>query len=212
MSRAKKATACLRSRSRAAASFAPPARASLPASAPIVFACRLRRSRGGGGAQAGQCDVLCSSANGSARCRATWAATRPRNIWPISAKPIRSTRRKGLGHPGLLQRVMNKVLVDNAILGPWIHVGSRMQLLSAARSRRRIDRARESDRQLRQEGPPLRRTRRAGGRQRQDAAGALPPHRDLPAARAGGGVGTLSSVIAGLDPAIHHASKNSCEG
>jgi hypothetical protein len=27
---------------------------------------------------------------------------------------------------------MNKVLVDNAILGPWIHVGSRMQLLSAA--------------------------------------------------------------------------------
>jgi hypothetical protein len=29
---------------------------------------------------------------------------------------------------------MNKVLVDNAILGPWIHVGSRMQLLNAARS------------------------------------------------------------------------------
>jgi hypothetical protein len=42
--------------------------------------------------------------------------------------------REGLGHPGLLQRIMNKVLVDNAILGPWIHVGSRMQLLSAAKS------------------------------------------------------------------------------
>src|SRR3982074_3776225 len=42
--------------------------------------------------------------------------------------------REGLCHPGLLQRVMNKVLVDNAILGPWIHVGSRMQLLTAARS------------------------------------------------------------------------------
>jgi hypothetical protein len=41
--------------------------------------------------------------------------------------------REGLGHPGLLQRVMNKVLVDNVILGPWIHVGSRMQLLAAAR-------------------------------------------------------------------------------
>jgi hypothetical protein len=41
--------------------------------------------------------------------------------------------REGLGHPGLLQRVMNKVLVDNTILGPWIHVGSKMQLLSAAR-------------------------------------------------------------------------------
>ena len=42
--------------------------------------------------------------------------------------------REGLGHPGLLQRIMNKVLVDNAILGPWIHVGSRMQLLAAALS------------------------------------------------------------------------------
>jgi acyl dehydratase len=41
---------------------------------------------------------------------------------------------EGLGHPGLLQRVMNRVLVDNAILGPWIHVGSRMQLLSAGKS------------------------------------------------------------------------------
>jgi acyl dehydratase len=41
---------------------------------------------------------------------------------------------EGLGHPGLLQRVMNKVLVDNAILGPWIHVGSRMQLINVARS------------------------------------------------------------------------------
>jgi acyl dehydratase len=41
---------------------------------------------------------------------------------------------QGLGHPGLVQRVMNRVLVDNAILGPWIHVGSKMQLLNAARS------------------------------------------------------------------------------
>jgi hypothetical protein len=42
--------------------------------------------------------------------------------------------REGLGHPGLIQKVMNRVLVDNAILGPWIHVGSKMQLLSAART------------------------------------------------------------------------------
>ncbi len=41
---------------------------------------------------------------------------------------------EGLGHPGLVQRVMNKVLVDNAILGPWIHVGSRMQLLTVSAS------------------------------------------------------------------------------
>ena len=42
--------------------------------------------------------------------------------------------REGLGHPGLLPRVMNKVLVDNAILGPWIHVGTKMQLLTAGAS------------------------------------------------------------------------------
>ena len=42
--------------------------------------------------------------------------------------------REGFAHPGLLQRVMNRALMDNAILGPWIHVGSRMQLLNAARS------------------------------------------------------------------------------
>jgi acyl dehydratase len=41
--------------------------------------------------------------------------------------------RENLGHPGLLPRIMNKVLVDNAILGPWIHVGSKMQLLSAGK-------------------------------------------------------------------------------
>jgi acyl dehydratase len=46
--------------------------------------------------------------------------------------PIYAT--EGLGHPGLLQRVMNRVLVDNAILGPWIHVGSRMQLLAVCGS------------------------------------------------------------------------------
>jgi hypothetical protein len=41
--------------------------------------------------------------------------------------------RENLGHPGLLPRIMNKVLVDNAVLGPWIHVGSKMQLLSAGK-------------------------------------------------------------------------------
>ena len=70
-----------------------------------------------------------------------WLGTVPR-AWDDEATrdylaDIRETdpiyAREGLGHPGLLQRVMNKVLVDNAILGPWIHVGSRMQLLTAAR-------------------------------------------------------------------------------
>ena len=71
-----------------------------------------------------------------------WLGTIPRD-WAGDAgreylADIRETdpifAREGLGHPGMLQKVMNKLLVDNAILGPWIHVGSRMQLLSAAKT------------------------------------------------------------------------------
>lgn len=70
-----------------------------------------------------------------------WLGTIPRNWRGKAASDyladIRETNalyaQEGLGHPGLLQRVMNKVLVDNAILGPWIHVGSRMQLLAAGK-------------------------------------------------------------------------------
>jgi len=42
-------------------------------------------------------------------------------------------RQTGIIHPGIFQRIMNQVLVQNAILGPWIHVGSEMQLLALAR-------------------------------------------------------------------------------
>jgi acyl dehydratase len=38
----------------------------------------------------------------------------------------------GLCHPGMLQRMMNQVLIENAVLGPWIHVGSKMQMLAEA--------------------------------------------------------------------------------
>jgi acyl dehydratase len=71
-----------------------------------------------------------------------WLGTLPRT-WAGDAATeyltdVRETdaiyARERLGHPGLLQRMMNKVLVDNAILGPWIHVGSRMQLLAASAS------------------------------------------------------------------------------
>lgn len=37
--------------------------------------------------------------------------------------------RERLVHPGVIQRLMNRIVVENAVLGPWIHVGSRMQLL-----------------------------------------------------------------------------------
>ena len=68
----------------------------------------------------------------------SWLGTAPR-AWPGQAAklyldeirehdPLYANDR--LGHPGMLQRVMNRLLVDNVVLGPWIHVGSRMQLLS----------------------------------------------------------------------------------
>ena len=70
-----------------------------------------------------------------------WLGSIPRDWAANAAKEyladIRETdpiyTRENLGHPGLLPRIMNKVLVDNAILGPWIHVGSKMQLLSAGK-------------------------------------------------------------------------------
>jgi acyl dehydratase len=70
----------------------------------------------------------------------SWLGTMPRS-WSndAAAEYLADVRecdpiyvREGLLHPGILQRIMNKVLVDNAILGPWIHVGSRMQLLTAS--------------------------------------------------------------------------------
>ena len=71
-----------------------------------------------------------------------WLGTTPRAWAGEAAKQylddIRETDpiylREDLGHPGILQKVMNRVLVDNVILGPWIHVGSRMQLLSAGKA------------------------------------------------------------------------------
>lgn len=41
--------------------------------------------------------------------------------------------RDGLMHPGMLLRTMNWALMENAILGPWIHVGSTIQYLTAAK-------------------------------------------------------------------------------
>lgn len=37
--------------------------------------------------------------------------------------------REGLVHPGTLLRTMNWALMENAVLGPWIHVGSTLSLL-----------------------------------------------------------------------------------
>lgn len=71
-----------------------------------------------------------------------WLGTIPRNwagkLATDYLADIRETNaiyaQERLSHPGLLQRMMNRVLVENAILGPWIHVGSRMRLLSAGKT------------------------------------------------------------------------------
>ena len=41
--------------------------------------------------------------------------------------------REGLVHPGIVLRMCNRALVQNVLLGPWIHVGSEVQNFSAAR-------------------------------------------------------------------------------
>ncbi len=67
-----------------------------------------------------------------------WLGTAPK-AWPASeASAYASDVRDGEAiyanekfvHPGVIQRLMNRLLVENAVLGPWIHVGSKMQLLS----------------------------------------------------------------------------------
>jgi len=42
--------------------------------------------------------------------------------------------REGLSHPGLLPRLFNWALMHNVVLGPWIHVGSKVDHFAAART------------------------------------------------------------------------------
>jgi hypothetical protein len=41
--------------------------------------------------------------------------------------------REGLAHPGIVLRLCNQALVQNVVLGPWIHVGSAVRNFSAAK-------------------------------------------------------------------------------
>lgn len=41
--------------------------------------------------------------------------------------------REGLAHPGLVLRLCNRALLENVVLGPWIHVGSKVRNFAAAR-------------------------------------------------------------------------------
>lgn len=46
---------------------------------------------------------------------------------------------EGLVHPGLVLRLCNRALTQNVALGPWIHVGSAVRALSAARVGETLD-------------------------------------------------------------------------
>jgi hypothetical protein len=52
-------------------------------------------------------------------------------------RDVRETNRlyadKNLAHPGIVLRLCNQALVQNVLLGPWIHVGSTVRNFSAAR-------------------------------------------------------------------------------
>jgi hypothetical protein len=39
----------------------------------------------------------------------------------------------GLAHPGLVLRMCNWLLTQNVVLGPWIHIGSKLHFHSEAR-------------------------------------------------------------------------------
>jgi len=41
-------------------------------------------------------------------------------------------RRERIVHPGRILRLCNNALMDNVVLGPWIHVGSKVRNLSLA--------------------------------------------------------------------------------
>src|SRR3981189_555421 len=58
-----------------------------------------------------------------------WAADAAREYLADIRETEAIYAREGLGHPGLLPRVMNKVLVDHAIMGPWVHVATRRHRL-----------------------------------------------------------------------------------
>ena len=144
-----------------------------------------------------------------------WLGCIPRDWTGDAAKDyladIRETdpiyAREALGHPGLLPRIMNKVLVDNAILGPWIHVGSKMQLLSAGKV------GDELTARAKVVGNYEKKGHRFVELDALVVANGTTPlahmlaHRDLPAARAGGGVraqlAAPTLVMPGLDPGIH---------
>ena len=185
-------------------SFAPPAAHRLPASAAGCSRWPTYTAAGSGqGAPAGRVRPPMKSAK--------WLGTVATSLGPVrrhreylgrhQGAPIAIyPSRESLGHPGLYAtRIMNKVLVDNAILGPWIHVGSQDAAFQSA--------AKRSGDELIARAKVIGNYEKKGHRfveldalvvaNGTHAAGALLAHRHLPAARAGRGLAPLVIARAG---------------
>ncbi|RAI60863.1 hypothetical protein [Roseicella frigidaeris] len=71
----------------------------------------------------------------------TVLGTAPLEVTPAAAAAYLAAVREtsplyaeaGLVHPGMVLRLCNQALVQNVVLGPWIHTGSRVRNLAAAR-------------------------------------------------------------------------------
>ena len=71
----------------------------------------------------------------------TWLGIQPFRITDAYAadylRDVRETSplyaNENLAHPGIVLRLCNQALVQNVVLGPWIHVGSTLRNFSAAR-------------------------------------------------------------------------------
>ena len=102
---------------------------------------------------------------------ATWFAIHPFRVDPEAARQYLADVREslplyaaeGLVHPGMILHIGNWALRHNVVLGPWMHVGSRIEHFAAAKIGDEALGQGAGHRQLPEEGPPLCRSRRAGG-------------------------------------------------
>jgi acyl dehydratase len=70
-----------------------------------------------------------------------WLGTRALELTPqVLADYVRDVREaaplyaeQGIAHPGLVLRMCNWLLTQNVVLGPWIHIGSKLHFHSEAR-------------------------------------------------------------------------------
>ena len=75
-----------------------------------------------------------------------WLGTRELVLAPdVLANYLRDVREaaplyaeQGLAHPGLVLRMCNWLLTQNVVLGPWIHIGSKLRFHSEARLGERL--------------------------------------------------------------------------